>query len=268
MADNVVPMIHVPDVRATVDWYEEIGFTATDTYDNGGSGLSFAVMSFGSSKVMFNEGGRPSTRKRREVDLYVYTEHVDELYRRLMDRVEVVERPHDTFYGMRELIIRDLNRFWITFGQESAFQMLMTGVREGNSESVRAALDSGGMSPEMLTDAFAAASAGDRGTAEIVLLLEKAGAMPPPVVDAGILQSYVGTYRNEGGLEVGVTLKEGNLFVALAGQQPQSVIPIDKTTFRPVSFDLMTVTFKVEASKTTGVAIVQGPNTVHLKRIE
>ena len=25
--------------------------------------------------------------------------------------------PHDTHYGMRELIIRDLNRFWITFGQ-------------------------------------------------------------------------------------------------------------------------------------------------------
>jgi hypothetical protein len=27
-----------------------------------------------------------------------------------------VEGLHDTFYGMREFIIRDLNRFWITFG--------------------------------------------------------------------------------------------------------------------------------------------------------
>jgi hypothetical protein len=27
----------------------------------------------------------------------------------------------DTFYGMREFIIRDLNRFWITFGQPSVF---------------------------------------------------------------------------------------------------------------------------------------------------
>ena len=36
---------------------------------------------------------------------------------RLKDRVDVVEAPHDTEYGMRELIIRDLNRFWITFGE-------------------------------------------------------------------------------------------------------------------------------------------------------
>jgi predicted lactoylglutathione lyase len=31
MAENVVPMIHVPDVRATADWYKAIGFTVTNT---------------------------------------------------------------------------------------------------------------------------------------------------------------------------------------------------------------------------------------------
>jgi predicted lactoylglutathione lyase len=31
MEQRVVPMIHVPDVRATVGWYEAIGFTVTDT---------------------------------------------------------------------------------------------------------------------------------------------------------------------------------------------------------------------------------------------
>ena len=40
-----------------------------------------------------------------------------DLYRRIQDQVEVVEGLHDTFYGMREFIIRDLNRFWMTFGQ-------------------------------------------------------------------------------------------------------------------------------------------------------
>ena len=52
-----------------------------------------------------------------EVDLYIYTDDVDGLYVRLKDRVDVVEALHDTFYGMREFIIRDINRFWITFGQ-------------------------------------------------------------------------------------------------------------------------------------------------------
>ena len=111
-------MIHVPDVRATVAWYKAIDFNVTQTYDDGGEGLSFAILSFGSSEVMFNSGGQPSTRDRREVDLYVETGNVDDLYERFKDRVEVVEGLHDTFYGMREFIIRDLNRFWITFGQD------------------------------------------------------------------------------------------------------------------------------------------------------
>lgn len=116
-AKRVVPMIHVPDVRATVAWYTAIGFKVIDTYGDGGEGLSFAILSFGTTEVMFNSGGQPGTRDRREVDLYVYTDNVDDLYRRLKDRVDVVERPHDTFYGMREFIFRDLNRFWLTFAQ-------------------------------------------------------------------------------------------------------------------------------------------------------
>jgi catechol 2,3-dioxygenase-like lactoylglutathione lyase family enzyme len=110
-------MIHVSDVRATVHWYEDIGFKVISKYGDDGDALSFAILSFGSSEVMFNEGGQSSTRERREVDLYVYADSVDDLYHHLKDRVEIVEGLHDTFYGMREFIIRDLNRFWITFGQ-------------------------------------------------------------------------------------------------------------------------------------------------------
>jgi uncharacterized glyoxalase superfamily protein PhnB len=111
------PMIHVPDVRATANWYEAIGFAIEDTYGNGAGGLSFAILSAGSTRVMFNQGGRASADRRREVDLYVDVADVEELFAALKDRVEVVEAPHDTHYGMREFIVRDLNRFWITFGQ-------------------------------------------------------------------------------------------------------------------------------------------------------
>ena len=114
---KVVPMIHVPDVRATVDWYQTIGFSVTHTYDDGGDGLSFAILSFGNSEVMFNSGGLSSAARRREVDLYCDVANVEELFHSLKDRVEVIEGLHDTFYGMREFIVRDLNRFWITFGQ-------------------------------------------------------------------------------------------------------------------------------------------------------
>jgi len=120
MSERIVPMIHVPDVQVTVDWYVDIGFKIIDTYDDGGEGLSFAILELGNSEVMFNQGGQSSTQRRREVDLYIYTESVDDLFDRLKDRVEVVEPPHDQFYGMREFIIRDINGFWITFAQLSA----------------------------------------------------------------------------------------------------------------------------------------------------
>jgi len=116
LTGKVVPMIHVPDVRAAAGWYESIGFTVVRTNEEDGE-MNWALLSFGSSELMFNEGGEPSARHRREVDLYVHVDDVDDLYLRLKDRVEVVEEPHDTLYGMRELIIRDLNRFWMTFGQ-------------------------------------------------------------------------------------------------------------------------------------------------------
>ena len=113
---RVTPMLHVPDIDAALRWYESIGFEVLNTAKDDGDTV-WAMMRFGDGLVMLNVGGQPSAAWRREVDLYVETDRVDELYASLKDRVDVVEPPHDTFYGMRELIIRDLNRFWITFGE-------------------------------------------------------------------------------------------------------------------------------------------------------
>lgn len=113
---KVVPMIHVPDVRATAAWYEGIGFTIERTHSDDDF-MSWALLRFGETELMLNEGGCASDAHRREVDLYVHVEDVVALWERLRDRVEVVEPLYDAFYGMREFIIRDVNRFWITFGQ-------------------------------------------------------------------------------------------------------------------------------------------------------
>jgi uncharacterized glyoxalase superfamily protein PhnB len=117
MPQTVVPMIHVPQVRATIEWYVSIGFELLDQTDEDGE-PNWASLKFGNSEVMLNSGGRTSAAPRREVDLYVHTERVDDVYKSLKDRAHVVEDLHDTFYGMREFIIRDINGFWITFGQE------------------------------------------------------------------------------------------------------------------------------------------------------
>jgi len=111
-------MIHVPDVRATVAWYERLGFEVLDTFDDGADGLSFGILSFGDSRVMFNQGGAASTASRREVDLYVYTDDLENQYERVRTLAPIMEEPHDTDYGMREFVLRDCSGFWITFGRD------------------------------------------------------------------------------------------------------------------------------------------------------
>jgi len=117
MMRRVTPMIHVPDVRATIDWYKSLDFNVVNANEDNGK-IDWAMLSFGDSAVMFNAGGQNTTSDRRDVDLYLHTDNVSDLYERLRERVEVREELHDTFYGMREFIIRDLNGFWVTFGQE------------------------------------------------------------------------------------------------------------------------------------------------------
>jgi uncharacterized glyoxalase superfamily protein PhnB len=115
---QVVPMIHVPDVSATIDWYTSIGFKLADQGREDGGEVVWASLAYGNSQLMLDAGGKPSTEHRREVDLYIFVnDDVDDLFRRIKDRVQVVEGLYDAFYGMREFIIRDINRFWITFGQ-------------------------------------------------------------------------------------------------------------------------------------------------------
>lgn len=116
MSQTVVPMIHVPDVSATVDWYTSIGFKLIRHNEEDGE-INWAKLLFGNSELMINAGGKPSDNHRRDVDLYITTDDVDDLYRRLKGRVQVVEDIYNAFYGMREFIIRDINGFWVTFGQ-------------------------------------------------------------------------------------------------------------------------------------------------------
>ena len=116
MPQTIVPMIHVPDVKATAGWYTSIGFQLRASNEEDGE-MNWAALTYGDSEFMLNIGGKPSTAHRREVDLYVRSLNVDQLYGQLKDRVEVVQVPYDAFYGMREFTIRDNNGFWITFGQ-------------------------------------------------------------------------------------------------------------------------------------------------------
>ena len=147
----------------------------------------------------------------------------------------------------------------------SVDEVLSSGVRSGNEALVKVALDKGGVKPQTLTAALVAASA-DAKNAGIVEMLKKAGAVPPPEIDAATLQSYVGKYKADPGPEFSVTVKEGTLFVITQGQTIP-MMAIDKINFRPVQFEGITVTFNIEGEAVTGLAFKQGPNTTQMKRV-
>jgi len=118
MPGRVVPMIHVPDVNATAQWYASIGFEIRNVNRECDEGaIDWALLRLGESEIMLSAGGHPSSAARREFDLYTHVDDVDDLRHRLIGKAELVEDLHNTFYGMREFIIRDCNGFWITFGQ-------------------------------------------------------------------------------------------------------------------------------------------------------
>jgi hypothetical protein len=180
----------------------------------------------------------------------------------------------DTFYGATAMTWAldndhvEVVRALLEKSPDSAGEVLLTGVREGKVEFVRAALDRGGLKAETLTSALASAMTGDSKNDEISALLKKAGAVPPPEVDAATLQSYVGKYKGEPGPEVSITLTENRLFAVVTGQRPFALIAVDTTTFRPAAFDGITITFKFEAGKTAGFTLKQGETTTQLKRVD
>ena len=144
--------------------------------------------------------------------------------------------------------------------------VLMAGTREGNEELVKIALDRGGVKPESLTVALAMSSA-DEKKANITEMLKKAGAQPPLQVDAAILQSYVGKYKGDTGPEVTFTVKDGKLFVGGFTRDPQPLLASDNTTFRPINFGGITLTFNTEAGKVVSMTFKQGETATVMKRI-
>lgn len=161
----------------------------------------------------------------------------------------------------------EIVRLLLQKGADGADDLLMQGTQESNPELVKMALDSGALKPEHLTAALAA-SEGNEKNAAIVEMLKKTGAQPPIAIDATTLQSYAGKYKSETGPELTITTKDGKLFATGFNRQNLPLMPLDKTTFRPLAFGGITFTFNVEGDKVTALTFKQGETTNQLKRIE
>jgi len=179
----------------------------------------------------------------------------------------------DTFYGATALSWalqndhNDVVQVILPKDPGSVDEVLLNGARGGSVQLVEIALAQGGAKPETLTAALMAAS-GDKDKANIAEMLKKAGATPPPEIDVAVLNTYVGSYKNERGTVIDLAVKDGKLIAQAVGQPPIPIYAVDKISFKPVAFDGMLFTMTIEGDKVVGFNMKQGPNNTIFKRVE
>src|ERR1041385_2742887 len=131
-----------------------------------------------------------------------------------------------------------------------------------------ASTSNGGFAPAFFNISVIAAffSSADEKNAAITEMLKKAGAKPPLEVEAATLQTYAGKYKGDTGPELSIIAKEGKLFVGGFGRDLQPLMALNATTFRPVNFGGITLTFNSEGGKVTSMTFKQGQTVNQMKR--
>lgn len=171
----------------------------------------------------------------------------------------------DSFYKATPLdwaIMRehfDIAKVLVQAGAEGIESALVAGAAAGKTELVQAILETGKVKPAGLNRALKAA-AKQPAVAE---MLTKAGAKPeetkPAVsVDAKILASYAGVYRNERDQELIVAFDNGKLVAGFLPTQKLALDAIDEETFRFALSDDSKIAFKREAGKVVGLVFKNG----------
>ena len=144
--------------------------------------------------------------------------------------------------------------------------VLMTGASQGKIELIKIAFSRGGLSKELLTRALVVAMS-DKDSTAAADALKQGGAVPPPEIKAEILQSYVGKYKSESGMEITMTYSNNVLMGAITGQRQYRLYAIDEVTFSPPFFDDVFVKFKVDGGKVSGMTLTQGKTVTELARV-
>lgn len=109
---KAIAMISVSNVSESLAWYQSIGFTVLNVFEEDGV-MNFATVAFGHAQIMLNLV-KPSPIG---ASLWLYTDKVDELYEAFKKReadlqgktglpaartIEFAEHINDTFYHARQ----------------------------------------------------------------------------------------------------------------------------------------------------------------------
>jgi uncharacterized glyoxalase superfamily protein PhnB len=124
---RVAPILGVQNVRAAAEYYRDVLGFFLDPVDGvfqpsaDEPGGVYAIVKRQSLWIHFQIRRDPSPERIRqslERDLYLYVSDLDTLYTEFRQRGAVVMQPPQTTpYGLREMVIEDLNGFRLAFGE-------------------------------------------------------------------------------------------------------------------------------------------------------
>lgn len=146
---------------------------------------------------------------------------------------------------------------------------VMMAITRNKPDGLRPLLAAKKLSEAQLSKALSTAKSTNQ--AEIVKLLEEAGAKPlPPAnaqVDPAILAGYVGEYSGQA-MKVTVVLTEAKVLqVSFPGSPPLDLGAENDTSFRVKAFEAVTLVFESEGGAVKRMKIDQGGQAMTLERV-
>lgn len=112
---RLVPMLPVKSMRASIEFYQKLGFTVEQRRDEWG----WAMLRFGDCQLMIDQSINLHRNAPRDSVLYLYPEDIAAYHQQLRKNGIVAPDLEVTFYGLTEFRIEDPdgNRLWI--GQDT-----------------------------------------------------------------------------------------------------------------------------------------------------
>jgi hypothetical protein len=177
----------------------------------------------------------------------------------------------DKFYGFTPLMLAtspaqkkrpehtEIAKLLIAKGSPGKEAVLPSAIQSGDTSLVKALLDSGGLKPEVLSDAIETAKAGNK--AEMVALLEQAGAKPYEdfKIDPAMLAKFPGTYKGPTGNELTIAAAGARLTLGQAAAPPGqrlTLVATGERAFKAIGAPIG-LTFQVEGDKVGGFTLTQ-----------
>lgn len=124
--ESLSPNLFVKDIRATLDFYQQLGFTLTmsvpgETRDE----PQWAMVTNGKVTFMFqtfkslSDALPPVSRNEGGALLfYIKVDGIRGFFENIKDKVNVIHGLQKTFYGATEFAITDNNNFVLTFAED------------------------------------------------------------------------------------------------------------------------------------------------------